>query len=75
MSNTYLPIGIRMSFVGLSLCESSIINLVFSIVPFMVEFYFKDSYAGTVPEDIISIYSGYLEGIFRLMQFFSSIWM
>ncbi|OMJ79964.1 hypothetical protein SteCoe_19879 [Stentor coeruleus] len=75
MSKTYLSLGTRISFTSLSLCESAVINLIFSIIPFMTEFYLKDAYPNTVPEEIISSYSGYLEGIFRLMQFFSSLWM
>ncbi|OMJ92237.1 hypothetical protein SteCoe_5005 [Stentor coeruleus] len=75
MSKTPLPLKVCISFVGISLCEVTIMTLINPILPFMIEFYIKDSYNNVVPEDIISNNSGYLEGIYRLMQFFSSIWM
>lgn len=75
MSKTPLPLRVCISFVGITLCEVTIMNLIYPILPFMVEFYYKDSYSGEVPEDIISNNSGYLEGLYRLMQFFSCIWM
>lgn len=75
MSSNNLSLGLRMSFAGMSLCENTIMNLVYPILPFMVEFYMKDSYAGGVPEDVISAYSGYMEGWYRLMQFLACLWM
>ena len=69
-----LSLSVELSIASITFIENLIMNLVVPILPFMVDFYMKDEYQGlAVPEDIISDYSGYLEGGFRLMQFFACI--
>ena len=68
-----LPLSIGLSITCITLIENLILCLIYPILPFMVDFFMKEEYEGAVPEDIISDYSGYLEGGFRFMQFFACI--
>lgn len=67
--------GLSLTIVFLSLVENVIFNLIFVLLPFMSEFFLKDSYPGKVPEDAISNYSAYLEGGYRLLQCVASVWV
>ena len=60
---------VKITIIFLSLIEAGILNLLYPILPFMVEHYLGN----TSSEQLISEYSGYLEGIYRLNQFIGCI--
>ena len=67
-----ISIGLCLLILGTNLTETISINLISPILPFMTEFYLKNGFETTVSEEVISIYSGYLESSFRCMQFISA---
>ena len=72
MGDKLVP-SIAWSITSIMLIDNLLLGLMYPILPFMVDFYMKEGYESAVPEDIISDYSGYLEGGFRFMQFFACI--
>ena len=68
-----LPLSVSVPIASIIFIENLVLSLIYPILPFMVDFYMREEYEGLVPEDIISDYSGYLEGGFRFMQSFACI--
>lgn len=71
--NDKLPFKLHISIASIVLAENVVMNMINPILPFMIEYFFEDRYPNGVPEDIISNYSGYLEGVYRFMQFFACL--
>jgi hypothetical protein len=72
-SETKLPFGLCICITSIVLTENIILNLISPILPFMVEFYLRNETEDSATEYKISEYTGYLEGSFRMMQFFGSL--
>jgi hypothetical protein len=70
-----LSFGLCLSVAGIILTENIVMNLIYPILPFMVEFYEQNNndHSGPATEEIISDHSGDLEGAYRFMQVFACI--